>query len=1143
MNHAFSTIGRGAKYSNMKFKRYGLSLEDFAVGLYLLQDQEELASFFNGIVWPESVVKCAQDYKKDKNNRINAFLTPTQDSISFYLTLKRFEYKPKELVAFAIQYLIEASILKGTPDYLKNLKENSMKDSKTENSPQNSKELTVDGYIKGRDAIYKRAESIRQYITERMVGNETAIDALLSGWSRTKFNPLLGNEQHSGPLGVFTFAGAPGAGKTYLAKLFAEALGVFDENKFHFKVIDCTRFSDRNSSWYLIGLDEGWSTGKEGELTSIVKENPYHVILFDEFEKMHTATMNTLLTLLNDGYLIDQYKSEVVDFSNTYIVFTTNLGREVFESNQLNSQLTFSDSQSVFEILRSSKLPSIGGYSEHSFLPGEFVSRLERGEAVWFSGLKARELLALLEKTSSSTIPSFINKAEFEGDFLLTALLTMLPNISARKISMGSFIKMLEELLDSIVNVVSANKKDASNTPNPNLKFLVGQEVKESLQRLFERNSADMVLVDLNKQDDFSDIFDLAAGQFIKTNPGARLTYQKYVLSPQDESSDLIDKLMKLQAPMVFLDLSISASNDEAHERTLHLLHQINHQMPDAEVFCFGQIPRGMGEVFVDEIKNRVVNSGGARDVLLFSKADGSLINSIMELLTNYRLEKIFQTRERIGKSLEFLTPDIDYDEERNQVNICFNRTIDTSMVNAQDIKDGVVAADLPKERFSDVAGLNRAKYRLKQVLNLLREPALLNSFGIKPPKGFLLSGPLGTGKTLLARALAGEAELPFFSLSVGELSKHSSGVDLLKKYFAAARKVAPSLLFLDEIDSIALSRDSGSSSHILNELLTQMDGFQSNQQHVFLLAATNVADQLDSALVRPGRFDEVIPIDLPEASARREFFKHVLKKHMDPDTLSDEASFERLVSGTAGLSPAEMDRIVREAIYMLVAQDKDAKQIGWASLEDASSFVRFGARKAISLENDKLQKEIVALHEAGHAVVSIALFGVDSVDYLSVIPREGDSSEFMDWDQNHLTNKSNIGSKSQYQNRTMLSLAGRAAEYIYRDYQTDSLSPGAYIDLDDATTLAYDAISKLGIEDEHLMVSYQNLPSNIKGSLGNDVYQKINIWVREAFDQSILVLENNQKLHDALTKLLIEKETIYGSDIQELLQAFPINK
>lgn len=1125
---AYKTILHAANCSAHLSNRDEIHFVDYALGLYQLRNQPEFQEALANIEWPSDVILYSEVLTEKPDIKLKKLAIRHPEVLRFEDGLSQTKYDPQFMVPYALYKLINESIL------------STIEGSKSADEVRMSKRIDV---LYNHNSLLNKTKAIRSYIDSRMVGNRSAIDALVNGWVRTHRRQFLADKPHKGPLGVFTFAGAPGSGKSYLAQLFGEALSRVDDNNYQFVLIDCTRLASESNFWYLTGLSSGFESAKAGELTSRVQKNPYSIILFDELEKMSTTSINILLRLLNEGELKDEFTEQVIDFSKTFIVFTTNLGREIFEGNEKSN--VYSNSQSVFEVLRTSELPRTAkNERDNEFLPSEFVSRLERGEAVWFPGLNGRDLLTLLSRTTNKVMLSLFDKVEVDEEFLLAGLLTMLPNISARKVTHGSFSNMLEDLLNSLISLMSSNFSPVDIADSINLHISVGEKITNDLQQLFADNTLDIALVDLNSADNFSNYVDLAVNKFISENSGAQITYQKYIMSPSDDTSSLLENLMRLQSPLILLDLSTGipkTSEHGNHERTLQFLELIKHKMPDAAVFCFGRLPKGVGESYSDEVKARVAVSGGAREVVLFSNADGVLADSITQSLTSYRLEKIFHGRERLGKSLEFLPPVIDFDRQTSTISVVFESAIDSPIQNAQDVKAGIVNIELPKERFSDVAGLRRAKNRLKQVINLLRDPTLLNTYGIKPPKGFLLSGPPGTGKTLLARALAGEAGLPFFSLSVGDLIKAENPVAQLRQYFSVARRVAPSLLFLDEIDAIALSRNIGRSSTLLNELLTQIDGFNSNQQHVFLLAATNVAHQLDEAICRPGRFDEIIPIDLPEASARREFFKNALKTRMSPEDLADDKYFDRLIAGTTGLTPAQMDRIVREAIYMLIAQGSAGELLDWETLEEARTFVRFGAKQTDIQDKNEHSKHITALHEAGHAIAALALFGPDSVDYVTIVQHESGAAGFMAWDTQALTENLNYGSRLFYRNRLVVALAGRAAEYINSGHQIESFSSGASSDLEQATQIAYNAIARFGMANEETMTAIHALPDSFQHVLGKDVYEQINQWIKTAFDQAVRLLEENQKLHQALTSYLLEKESIYSTDIQEILNKNPL--
>jgi ATP-dependent metalloprotease FtsH len=451
--------------------------------------------------------------------------------------------------------------------------------------------------------------------------------------------------------------------------------------------------------------------------------------------------------------------------------------------------------------------------------------------------------------------------------------------------------------------------------------------------------------------------------------------------------------------------------------------------------------------------------------------------------------------------------------------------------VRAEDRTAVIRFSGIPRERFDDVAGLDRAKRRLAQVLRWLKQPGTLGAFGVKPPTGFLLAGPPGTGKTLLARALAGEADLPFVALSAGELKTKWLGESeqRIRDLFAMARRYAPAIVFIDEIDAVGGIRgrtpDHPWRDDVLNELLAGLDGFRSTDRPVFVLGATNRPDHLDPALRRPGRFDETIPIDLPNAKARRAFFERRLASvaHEEPLEL------ERLLGGTSGCTPAQLDRIVREAVYLAAGEGRRA--IRAADLEAARRLVRFGAQKEdVEVRPEELR--LTARHEAAHALVHAVLFPDRPIDYLTIVPSESGAlglvAPLRD-ETRHDVRREDV------RRQLAVFLAGRESELLTGAAE-DALTAGASSDLEKATVLAYRAIGEWGFDEAFGLASLAGMPATVRGAFEARLLERLPEWLAQGRATARRILEEKSATLDALAEALLASESLDGEDLVRIL-------
>ena len=445
--------------------------------------------------------------------------------------------------------------------------------------------------------------------------------------------------------------------------------------------------------------------------------------------------------------------------------------------------------------------------------------------------------------------------------------------------------------------------------------------------------------------------------------------------------------------------------------------------------------------------------------------------------------------------------------------------------------------------KFTDVAGEDEAKELLTEIVDYLHNPQKYTEIGASMPKGALLVGPPGTGKTLLAKAVAGEAEVPFFSISGSEFVEMFVGMGAAKvrDLFKQANEKAPCIVFIDEIDTIGKKRDSGSFTggndereQTLNQLLTEMDGFDGSKG-VVILAATNRPDSLDPALLRPGRFDRRIPVELPDLKGREE----ILKVHAKKIKIADSVRFEDIAKAAAGASGAELANVVNEAALRAVRDGR--KFATQADFEESIEVVIAGYQKKNRVLSNK-EKLIVSYHEVGHALVAAKQTDSAPVHKITIIPRTSGALGYtMQVDeQEHF-----LMSKEELENKIATFTGGRAAEELI----FHSITTGASNDIEQATKIARGMISRYGMSDEFDMVAMESMNNQY---LGGDASlscsfetqtlldKKVVELVRRQHEKAYKILEDNiEKLHE-LAKYLYEHETITGEEFMKILNDLP---
>ena len=440
--------------------------------------------------------------------------------------------------------------------------------------------------------------------------------------------------------------------------------------------------------------------------------------------------------------------------------------------------------------------------------------------------------------------------------------------------------------------------------------------------------------------------------------------------------------------------------------------------------------------------------------------------------------------------------------------------------------------------RFADVAGEDEAKENLQEIVNYLHDPKKYEEIGASMPKGILLVGPPGTGKTMLAKAVAGESNVPFFSISGSEFVEMfvGMGASKVRDLFKQAKEKAPCIVFIDEIDAIGQKRNSGQyggndeREQTLNQLLTEMDGFEGNNG-VIILAATNRPESLDPALTRPGRFDRRVPVELPDLKGREE----ILKVHAKKVNLAPGVDFNTVARMASGASGAELANIVNEAALRAVRAGR--KSVTQADLEESIEVVIAGYQKKNSILTDK-EKCIVAYHEIGHALVAAKQTNSAPVQKITIIPRTSGALGYtmqVDEGNHYLMNQEEL------ENKIATLTGGRAAEEVV----FHSITTGASNDIEQATKLARAMLTRYGMSKEFDMVALETVNNQYLGgdtSLAcsaqtqREIDQKVVELVKKQHEKAIQILTENRTKLDELARYLYEKETITGDEFMEIL-------
>ena len=462
--------------------------------------------------------------------------------------------------------------------------------------------------------------------------------------------------------------------------------------------------------------------------------------------------------------------------------------------------------------------------------------------------------------------------------------------------------------------------------------------------------------------------------------------------------------------------------------------------------------------------------------------------------------------------------------------------------------KAKLYGVDKEKVVFSDIAGNDSAKQDLEEVVDFLKHPKKYETLGAKIPRGVLLVGNPGTGKTMLARAVAGEANVPFFSISGSEFVEMFVGVGAsrVRDLFAKAKKNAPAIIFIDEIDAVGRKRGSGMGGghdereQTLNQILVEMDGFETGS-NVIVLAATNRADVLDPALLRPGRFDRRTNIMLPERRDR----EAILKVHFKKKPVDETVDIGALAAKTAGSSGADLANMANEAA--IVAARHDRKKISNADLTEAFEKVAIGPERKTKVMNEK-EKELTAYHEAGHAIVGHILPDSDPVHKVTIIPRGGTGGVtwFLPPEDKSYTNV------YEFKDILARAMGGRVAEKIL--YGADGITTGAGSDLRKATEIARDMIIEQGMgsklrdqvfHDDNGGMVFDKMTHErpYSDDTAKEIDKEVEMLIKEASKRAEVVIQANRKALDDLAKALLEQETLDEAQVVDILKAAKLPK
>ncbi|ATZ73281.1 hypothetical protein CWC33_06030 [Idiomarina sp. X4] len=905
--------------------------------------------------------------------------------------------------------------------------------------------------------VLQQAKAAKQTLYKRVIGQTQAVESVSSALSSLMVS---GGNQH---LGVSTFLGESGSGKTHLAECFAN---VFTEElslDYQFLVMNMEQYSDKRDVSKLFGSGSQYVDSALGDITLPVVKKPRTIIVFDEIEKAHKEVIQSLLTLIDKGVAEDRTTGRKVDFSLCYFVFTTNIGSD--DISKFSSQ----NEMDVIELLTRKKSNS------DRVLSPEMANRLAAGNVTIFRPLTAGSLIKLAKAEAAKVrTESNVRWPESAEEIILATL----GGAATPRAIKGQLQKLKGEFISEQLDKLDSNRVSLLN----NIRF--------SSNRIIE---AVPVLV-----------------SFITKNERLQSYQSKECEICNDTSLYSVRKQLESDSDVVVIDESTLDAEVSDVVKLLNKYREKTILTLGAEgVTPLLSKPCAGALVFEHYIASGRSVNGTTQTIVMRAQHIARLLKYVQTALKrNEKVDYAFRskvTEEGIEATINLL--------DRKQV------------VRAEDADLPFISfAGKPKGALSEVIGQENTKKRLKLIVEMLNGSSRRGSSNIPIPKGYLFAGPPGTGKTHMARSLAAESDMFFFNVNASDLLI-GNAVDNVNKLFDVAVRYAPSMIFIDEIDSIAMSRKNATqgATVVVNSLLTALDGFQQKDGKVFVMAATNNPQQLDPALTRAGRFDRTIFFDAPCKKAREKCIRAWFESNhyrLD-DTLLNE-----LVTMLEGATIGRIREVFNNSVLTSMSED-----IEWQPsvlIEEIRS-VKLGAVSHTMVQS-KQQIQNTAYHESGHLVAHKLLLPDVPVEFASVQPRGAALGMVVPG----ASDNEPVLSKQRVKAYLQIFLAGIAAEHML-GLTGDSQTIGGADDRRKATQLAKNAILNWGMSDNFGFA----IPSELSVD-ESTVNNEVNNWLQDAFETVSALLSENKSLLDAISAELAEKEQLDKHDIERLFGSKP---